>query len=358
MTPLENTTSTIKGKHLSFKERCQIEAYKRLPKPLSNREIARLLQRVPQTINNEIKRGTTIQISRQTQNGKVYTYEHSVYLADVAQEKYDQARQHSHRPCLFSQNTAFIDYADEQMLVCHRSPDAIVGRAKETGRFPLDQIPCTTTLYNWIDRHYLRTRNVDLLEKVRRNTKSARCRQNQKVLGQSIEQRPVEIQTRKEFGHWEIDTVAGKRTHDDQALLTLTERKTRFELMIKVDNKSAKPVNDALGALQERMDNRFEQIFKTITADNGSEFADLVTELPKTTQVYYTHPFSSFERGTNEHHNRIIRRFIPKGSTIKEVSERTVARVNHWMNQLPRKLFGYQTAEERFLAELAAVVAS
>lgn len=132
MTPLENTTSTIKGEHLSFKERCQIEAYKRLPKPLPNREIARLLQRVPQTINNEIKRGTTIQISRQTQNGKVYTYEHSVYLADVAQEKYDQARQHSHSPCLFSQNTAFIDYADEQMLVSHHSPDAIIGRAKKT----------------------------------------------------------------------------------------------------------------------------------------------------------------------------------------------------------------------------------
>ena len=92
----------------------------------------------------------------------------------------------------------------------------------------------------------MRTRNVDLLEKVRRNTKSARCRKNQKVLGQSIEQRPAEIQTRKEFGHWEIDTVAGKRTRDDQALLTLTERKTRFELMIKVDDKSAKPVNDAL----------------------------------------------------------------------------------------------------------------
>lgn len=196
------------------------------------------------------------------------------------------------------------------------------------------------------------------MEKVRRNTKSARCRKNQKVLGQSIEQRPAEIQTRKEFGHWEIDTVAGKRTRDDQALLTLTERKTRFELMIKVDDKSAKPVNDALSALQKRTGNRLGRIFKTITADNGSEFVDLVTELPKTTQVYYTHPFSSFERGTNEHHNRIIRRFIPKGSTIKEVSERTVARVNHWMNQLPRKLFGYQTAEERFLAELAAVVAS
>lgn len=135
------------------------------------------------------------------------------------------------------------------------------------------------------------------------------------------------VDTREEFGHWEIDTVVGLRKGNDQALLTLTERKTRYEVIIKIEGKASDLVNRALTSLKEATGKDFGHPFKTIPSDNGSEFVGISELLEEVTAVYFTHPYSSWERGTNENHNGLIRRFIPKGSRILDVSLSTVRRV-------------------------------
>lgn len=90
-------------------------------------------------------------------------------------------------------------------------------------------------------------------------------------------------------------------------------------------------------------------MFKTITSDNGSEFAELASiEADTGTRVYFTHPYSSFERVTNERHNGLIRRFIPKGKRMTDYSLDDIAFIEEWMNTLPRKLLQYKTPEELF----------
>lgn len=99
------------------------------------------------------------------------------------------------------------------------------------------------------------------------------------------------------------------------------------------------------------------QVFKRITCDNGSEFADLSTiESATNTKVYFTHPFSYFEKGTNEHHNDLIRRFIPKGKRISD-SPSDISFIEDWMNTLPRRILNYKTPEELFSIHLDQIYA-
>jgi transposase, IS30 family len=210
-----------------------------------------------------------------------------------------------------------------------------------------------STPYFYIDLGLLGVKNIDLPMKVRLNTKKKRTRKNKRVLGRSIEERPAEVNERKEFGHWEIDTIIGKKSQDE-ALLTLTERKTRKELIVKVAAKESETVSISIADLQNNYGSLFSHIFKTITADNGSEFADLGLSVKNVeTEVYFTHPYTSSERGTNERHNGLIRRFIPKGKAIASVSEKTISYAENWCNQLSRKILGCRTPEEYFQEELA-----
>ncbi|SDL28293.1 IS30 family transposase [Lacicoccus qingdaonensis] len=352
MTQLHDTTESIKGKHLTKAERAQIEILKQ--ENYSNRDIAARLGRAPQTINNEIKRGTVRQIRRQKQNGKTYDYEYYVYDPGYAQTRYDTHRLHSGRRPKWSRSNTFVDWADTQMLDHHWSPDAVVGAAKQRDMFPAELMPCTTTLYNWIDRHIMRTKNINLSEKPSRNTKSKtrQDREHQRDLGPSIAERPETVESRETFGHWEIDTVIGSKHKDDAVLLTLAERQTRFEVLLKIDGKAAQPVTEAIESLVERAGDHMPSLFKPITSDNGSEFSALHDTLKAVTDVYFARPFASYERGTSENQHKLIRRFIPKGQSISAVSDRQIQRIQRWMNDYPRKILGYRTPHEHFAKAL------
>lgn len=353
MTQIENTTISRTGLHLNWEERNKIHAWKQLEQPLSNRAIAKLLGRAPQTINTEIKDGTVRQIKRQTHHGKTYEYETFVYSPDAGQAAYEKARRNSRKQPKWLDAPDFMAYADHQMKKEKQSPDVVIGRAKKLNLFSHEEIPCTTTLYNYIDLCLMETRNIDLHLKTRRNTKTSRTRKNKTILGNLIEKRPDIVDKRERFGDWEIDTVNGMRVGKDQALLTLTERKTRYEVIIKIDGKAANPVNRALTTLREAAGKDFALLFKTITSDNGVEFSGLSNLLKEITEVYFTHPYSSWERGTNENHNGLIRRFIPKGTRMEGVALSTIRRIQDWMNNLPRKILGYATPRECLLAELS-----
>jgi len=157
------------------------------------------------------------------------------------------------------------------------SPGIIVNKAREENLFHESILPSTSTLYHWIDSGIMQTKNIDLLEKIDRKPRGTkgRERRNKRVLGTSIANRPKSVEERLEFGHWEIDTVIGRKCADDPVLLMLAERKTTFELLFKIDSKRAECVDHTLETFISKLSGIEDKIFKTITADNGSEFSNL-----------------------------------------------------------------------------------
>ena len=150
-------------------------------------------------------------------------------------------------------------------------------------------------------------------------------------------------------GHWEIDTVVGKRSGKEAVVLTLVEKVTDFYLAIKIPGKDADSVMSAMEVLREEYgDTKFSEIFKTITADNGSEFERLSELESWGVGIYFAHPYSSWERAQNERHNRLFRRFVPKGVSIDSFSAEQILSFAHEMNALPRNHLGYFTPEELF----------
>lgn len=209
-------------------------------------------------------------------------------------------------------------------------------------------------MYNYIILGLLDIKNYDLPLKLRRSTKKPVIKKNKKLLGTSISERPEIINDRTEFGHWEIDTVLGLKSKSDSVLLTMTERKTRAEIIKVISSKTALAVQEALNEIiHEIGKDNFKQIFKSITSDNGSEFASLSTlEEESSTKIYFCHPYTSCERGTNERQNRLIRRFIPKGTPINNYTLHQVQKIQQWCNSLPRKMLGYKTPLELFKQEI------
>lgn len=168
------------------------------------------------------------------------------------------------------------------------------------------------------------------------------------MYGLSIDERPDTVDSREEFGHWEIDTVVGKK-ESSAVLLTLDERKTRYRHIIKIQNRSAQAVAEGMKHIQEIYGDDFKAVFRSITSDNGSEFASLPA-LMDANPIYYAHPYSSFERGTNEKQNSLIRRFFPKGRSLDGISSDAVQGVQDWINRFPRKAFAYASPSELFSA--------
>lgn len=344
-----NNTESRKNKHLNFKERMTIEI--RLKDGFSVYKIAKELERSINTITNEIRRGTTTQIRQ----GKYI----EIYLADTGEAVYTKNRLNSRRAFKMLDCSEFISYTVDKIKNDSWSPDACVGEAIANGRFDRSQMVCTKTLYNYIDLGLLDIKNTDLPIKLRRNTKSTRIKRHKKNLGTSIAERPIHINNRNEFGHWEIDTVIGEKSKNDNVLLTILERKTRYAIVLDIVSKTTNAVTDALNRVRSLFGEQFSKVFKTITCDNGSEFADLSTiESETDTKVYFTHPYSSFEKGTNERHNGLIRRFIPKGKRISDYSSDDIAFIEEWMNTLPRRILNYKTPEELFERYLDQIYAT
>lgn len=354
MTYLNNNTKrNIKGSHLSEKEMILIEAYK--DEGYSNRQISKKLGRCHQTINNAVKKASVTQKKQVYQNSKVYIYENKKYFADLNYKIYIENRKNCGRRPKFLICDEFLNWSDKKLLKEKWSVSACVGYAKRNKLFNDNKIPSVKSMYNWIDKGLMKTKNIDLVLKLKRKTNknNKKNRKNKMALGESIETRPKEIETREGFGDWEIDTVIGSKKKTDPVLLTLTERKTRYELIIKIDSKTNKAVEEGLSFLKYKNPLK-EQVFKTITSDNGLEFSSL-TKICEYVKIYYCHPYSSYERGTSENQHKLIRRFIKKGEEIGKYTDRQIERIMNWMNDYPRKILGYMTAEEAFIKELKLI---
>lgn len=335
-------TSKRTFSHLTTFDRGQIAALRNEGKSLQ--AIADIVGCHKSTISRELKRGTVTQ-----RNSDLTEYQE--YFPEAGQAIYEKNRSNCGAKYKVAQVADFIHYAVKKIQEDEWSPDAICGHAKAHELFEGARVS-TKTLYNYIDAGVLPVKNIDLPLKVMRNTKKKRSRQNKKVLGKSIEERPDHVENRTEFGHWEIDTVLGNRTKGN-ALLTLTERKTRQEHIIKIDQKTVESVDKAIQEIKKIYGDMFTSVFKTITSDNGSEFSELVKSVDcEQVEVYYTHPYTSCERGTNERHNGLIRRFIPKGKSINDIDDTLISYVENWCNTLPRKILGYKAPNDLFLEEM------
>jgi len=343
MAHIENTIQNHKNKHLSPFERGQIAALHKAGH--SNRDIGRRMGRAHQTIANELKRGTTTQLK----TGRT-TY--TTYFAETGQAVYERNRSNCGAKSKLLVAIEFINFACDKITHQGWSPDAVVGFANKQNDWKDKPMVSTKTLYNYIDLDLLHVRNIDLPMKTRRKTKTKRVRENRRILGMSIAERPPEIEDRAEFGHWEIDTVEGQKS-DDNALLTLVERKTRNYYAILLDDQDHDSVDYAMNQLQQDFGELFPQVFKTITSDNGSEFSNLTVGLQGVTDVYFCRPYSPYERGSNERHNGLLRRYIPKGKAISDYSTEAIQRIYQTLNNLPRKILDYQQPAVLFERELA-----
>ena len=357
MSQAEYNTGINKYCHIQEPERKTIQRMKQ--QGASANEIARLLRRHRSTIGRELKRNAVIQRETIQTNSKSIDIplfkEVKRYFWDSAQRQYKERRLRTGAKCKLAHCMNFITFLEGKVLGPEKwSIDATRGYAERHKLYPV--IPCTRTLYNWTDSGHLKIRNIDLLLKVRRRPLK-KAKERKRILGRSIDERPDSINQRQEFAHWEGDGIvgAGKSGH----LLTLTERSIGYGIIWNAKDRNGSRIIEMLDHLEQQYGQLFSSVFKSITFDNGPEFST-VDEIEGNGRLtaYYAHPYSSFERGTSENWNGIVRRFIPKGRSLADLEAETLTCINRFINQLPRRRFNYRTPEELFEERLKDIIKS
>lgn len=342
MAQLNNSTTSEKGKHLNYEKRLKIEALSKAG--LKSEEIGKQIGCSGRTVRRELARGKVELLNSD------YTTR-TEYSADVAQQIHDY-KATGKGVCLKIANNYDLVYYIEQLIIKEKySPYAAAQKVMENKeRFGISI--SYKTIYNYIDAEVfpnLTNKHLPVKKAKKRNYDKIRTATNNSK-GTSISERPKEIETRQEYGHWEMDTVVGKKGMNT-VLLVLSERKTRQEIIFKLKSKSQYCVVKALDKLERKPGAKeFKEKFKTITCDNGCENLDFegiersVLTKESRTKVYYAHPYSAWERGTNENINKLIRRFIPKGTDIGSFSEEYIKLIECWINNYPRRIFGGRTS--------------
>ena len=211
--------------------------------------------------------------------------------------------------------------------------------------------------HEWIYQHILMDKQAggDLhrhlrCQKKRRKRYGSYDRRGRLKNRVSIDERPAIVDTRQRLGDWEVDTIIGKGHH--QAIVSLTERKARLALLRKVERKTSQAVADAVIELLKTLSVQIH----TITADNGKEFADherIARDLR--TNVYFAHPYSSWERATNENLNGLVRQYFPKKHDFATITETEIEFVMERLNNRPRKCLGFKTPNQIFFNRLPIV---
>lgn len=351
MSQYNNTAKSKKYKHLSERERYKIEIL--LKEGLKPFEIANRMGKGIRTIEREKAKGKVKLLNHDL------TYREE-YCADVGQRIYEENARKKGPGLKIGKDHKLARYIENKIIKDKYSPDAVIGEIKEK-RLEFETEICTKTLYNYIDRGdvFLTLTNKDL--PVKRKGKKRGYKKikipHKNLKGTSIEERPSEIDTREEYGHWEMDCVVGKREGKGAVLLVLSERSIREEIIIKMSGKTQKSVIASLDKLEKKYGKGFKEKFKTITVDNGSEFLDykgiersIRGKDKKRVNLYYAHPYSSWERGTNENINKLIRRFIPKGTDINKINNARIKYIENWINSYPRRIFGYKSTNDMAVA--------
>lgn len=346
---MEQADSSRKGKHLTRDERVVLEAMRRDGIPSGR--IASALGRDRRTIQREVRQGLVKHVDSELR-------EKMVYSSDRGQDVHDLNATAKGPQLKLGANYEAVEFVRTRIVDHKESPDVVSFRMREAG---MPGAVCTKTLYNYIDQGLIEgVSNESLWEKRKaRKQRKRTLRRSRKAptRRQSIEQRPDVVKQREEFGHWEIDLVVGP-TGAKAALMTVVERKTRKLIVRKLPDKTHAAVRRALNGIEREYGAAaFREQFKSITADNGSEFLDVdgmqdsVFSSKARTSLFYAHPYASWERGTNENTNRIIRRFIAKGRKIESFTRRNVQTIQEWINHYPRRILDFKSPQQCFEEE-------
>ncbi len=341
-------------KHLSFTDRLKIEAWQRVG--TSPRVMADELGVHISTIYRELKRGVYEHLNTDLTTDMRYSPE-------IAERKYQDNLRAKGAGLKIGNDREYATYLEYKVAVEKYAPGAILGEIKRKGLVFSTTIS-KTTFYSYIDKGvFFSITNKDL--PVKRNAdkqKYDRVKPNRAPFGKSIEKRPPEVETRELFGDWEMDCVEGKKG-TKKTLLVLTERKTRQEIIRLMKDKTAASVVKALDGIERDMGaEHFSLVFHSITVDNGSEFSNYegienscIGEGKRTT-VYFCHPYSSYERGSNENQNKMVRRHYPKGCDFSSVTPADIRRLENWINNYPRAIFDYYCSSDLYEACLNSIL--
>ena len=316
---------------LTYELRCQIYVLKK--RGYSQREIARSIEVNQSTVNRELMRNT---------GARGYRYKQAQEKASQRRNKASKATKMTPSMIALIESKLRFEWSPEQISgwifkdkqesISHESIYLHVWANKKTGG----------DLYTYLRRQ---GKKYDK----RRNGKSTRGQIKNRV---SIDDRPSVVDEKSRVGDWEIDTVIGKG--HSGALVTVVERVTKFTVSKQVEGKTAAAVTKATIDLLKPM----QDAVLTITADNGKEFAyheEICEALDA--DVYFAHPYSSWERGLNENTNGLLRQYFPKKTDFKKVTQSEVKRAVERLNARPRKLLGFKTPSDLMAKHRTALAA-
>jgi IS30 family transposase len=308
---------TANYQQLTYDQRCQISALKK--SGCSQRKIAKIINVSQPTVSRELSRNT----------GK------RGYRHKQAQIKAENRRLEARGP---TKMIPAMIKTIESKLRLEWSPEQVSGWLLDEREELVSHE--TIYLHIWANKRaggdlYTHLRRQGKKYDKRRNGKSTRGQIKNRV---SIDDRPKVVENKSRIGDWEIDTVIGKG--HSGALVTIVERVTKFTVSAQVNSKSAEDVTKATIALLMP----FRDVVHTITADNGKEFA-YHEKISKalSADVFFAHPYSSWERGLNENTNGLLRQYFPKETNFKNVSQKEVDRAVKRLNSRPRSDLGFKT---------------
>lgn len=307
-------------KHLTIEQRIQIENMISLD--FKKTEISSHLHLSPTTLYREINRNS------------------SPYNAYQAQERYAKAKS---RCGATVKLTPELKEDIENHLDIMTSPE-IYCATHNTVSFK--------TIYNWITKEYLEIIPEQLVRRMRKSkSNETRGKINS---GRAIAERPEHVDSRNEFGHWELDTVVSPRGKDKTCIATFAERVSRTYFTVKIPDRTSESMLEACKVLARRFS---KQAFKSLTCDNGKEFSKH-NEIENifSCLLYFADPYSSWQRGTNENSNGLLRRFYPKGTCFSEVSDEDLLYATNQINSRPRKVLNFKTSDEIFQQHLLHLI--
>lgn len=311
---------------LTLEQRYQIKALLKMGH--TQTDIARVLEVHKSTIGRELQRNRG----------------HRGYRPKQAHQKALERRQQKSKPAIRAKTWQLV----EEKLSAEWSPEQISAWLKKQGY----QAVSHEHIYQYV--YADKRRGGDLYkhlrcQKKRRKRYSSYERRGRIPARKGIEMRPEVVDLRNRLGDWEVDTIIGKGHQG--VLVTLTDRKSRFTLLRRVSHKSADIVAQAVIELLN-----WVTPLETITADNGREFAAHQTIAQKLgIEFYFAHPYASWERGTNENTNGLIRQYLPKNRDLSTVSPAEEIMIMDRLNLRPRKCLDFMTPYEVFFGKSVAL---
>jgi len=310
-------------KHLSQAERYQIHALMKAGHDQS--QIAKLLDRHKSTISRELSRNTGSRGYRPKQACEISA---------------DRAQNSRNAPTV----EPWVREAACALLCIQWSPEQIASQ------LPISHETVYQHVYADKAQGGMLWKNLRCQKQKRKRYAGSRDRRGQIPNRRPLSERPLHIEARRQVGHWECDTVIGA-SHKG-AVVTMVERKSGYAVMAKVEKKTSELVSSAIVDKLQPLAARV----KTLTFDNGKEFAGhahIDQQLQST--AYFARPFASWERGSNENLNGLLRQYVPKKRAMSTVTDEEIRMIQNRLNNRPRKRLGFKTPAEVFHQSLKLV---